>query len=597
MRYTALLLFFIVNTAAFSSEDTILVTASRLPSPSAAISESFTVINREEIRSRGAKTVDELLATAPSVVVQRNGGPGQTSSVLIRGAKSEYTLVLIDGMIVNDALTPGRSFDFSQLSTDNIERIEVIRGPQSVLYGSDAIGGVIQIITKKGAEKTTASLSAEYGSYHTQSYTRSLRATIFRTLGYSMESSWEKSQGFSAASEQYGNTERDGYVRFTVAPSLTLPLKDKGSLQWTTRYIQAKVDTDAFGGIGGDKIGTAARTKQLHTRLQHQYFLSDKWESISSIGLSQNHRTDNTTGDSFFRGSRKKIDWQNNYYANDIHTLTAGIEATQETGRATDLPQEKNVEIYGFFLQEKFAKADWFGTVGVRLDKQSIYGYSPTYRLAPGYYFSPLHTKFKATYGTGFKAPSLYQLYSQYGSTALRPEKARSYEVGAEHFLSSAASVEFVHFNNQFKEMIDFDTVNKKYKNISRTETYGFETIAKAHPLERIDQSLTYTWLRALDRSTNAYLVRRPRDSWSADTKIKFGVSTLNFSQLFVGKRNDAGRQLSPYYLLNVHGNYYFSKYWKLSARLENAFDRKYEEIAGYGTARRSFYAGVEASL
>jgi vitamin B12 transporter len=235
-------------TSELTSLEPVVVTATKLETPVSEIASSVTVITAEEIENRQPTSALDVLRTVPGLDVVRQGGLGQQTSVFLRGGNSTHTLVLVDGIEMNDPANPGRSFDFATLGTDNIERIEIVRGPGSTLYGSDAIGGVINIITRKGSGKPTITLSAEGGSFETHQEKLSLSGGN-DLWNYSLAASFIESNGISAADERYGNSERDGYDRTSVSSRIGITPTTNFDLDFFLRYFDSEADLETFGFI------------------------------------------------------------------------------------------------------------------------------------------------------------------------------------------------------------------------------------------------------------------------------------------------------------------------------------------------------------
>lgn len=279
----------------------VTVTATRIEAPVNEVSSSVTIITANDIEKKQQYSVAEVLRGLPSIDVVNSGGPGRTTSVFIRGAKSEHTLVLIDGIEAGDAMSTGRSFDFSTLQADNIERIEIIRGPQGTLYGSDAIGGVINIITKKGKGSPGGFVSAEAGSFNTFEARAGLSGGT-PAFNYSLGISRLDTDGFSVANEKDGNTEDDGYANTTLSARLGgRPVEDL-DIDLTLRYIDADTDLDACGGAGCDDLDYTSNSKQflggVHARLS---LLDDAW--VQRLGLALTDQERRYSDGSFFDGS------------------------------------------------------------------------------------------------------------------------------------------------------------------------------------------------------------------------------------------------------------------------------------------------------
>ncbi|MDD2337110.1 MAG: TonB-dependent receptor plug domain-containing protein [Geobacteraceae bacterium] len=263
-----------------SQLEEIVVTANRNEAALDEIGSSISVITREEIDRSKKPFVLDLLRTVPALDVVQSGGPGGLTSVSIRGAASEYTLVLLDGVRMNDPSTPGASYDFANLTTDNIERIEVLRGPQSTLYGSDAMGGVINIITRQGTGKPSGFVSAEGGSFGTATEKAAISGGT-ELLRYSLGLSREDTSGFSSAGEKYGNHETDGFHSTSISTRLGVTPSRIFDVDCIVRYLSTKADMDNGGGAGQDDPNSLVRSEQVFVRGQGRLLLFDDYGSRS----------------------------------------------------------------------------------------------------------------------------------------------------------------------------------------------------------------------------------------------------------------------------------------------------------------------------
>ncbi len=301
----------------------IVVTATKLATSIHEVGSSITVIHSEDIDRSGDTFISDLLKKVKGVEVIHNGGAGTTSFVFIRGAKSEHTLVLVDGVEANDPISPGRTFDFSNLNVDNIDRIEILRGPQGTLYGSDAMGGVINIITKEGKGKPSLSLFSEYGSWET-------RRNLFHVGGeygwlhYSLSASHYETGGISAAGTQFGNSERDGYENSTFSGKVDIRPGDTFSFRFVSRYSSADAEIDDFGGAGGDDPNHRQKTEQYSLSGEGRVVLFDgALEQIGSLSFSSTDRSEFDDADPLhavditrgsFRGNLMKAEYRANFY-------------------------------------------------------------------------------------------------------------------------------------------------------------------------------------------------------------------------------------------------------------------------------------------
>lgn len=607
----------------------VVVTASRMETPAQQVASSITVITGQEIREKQKTTVLEVLRSVPGLDVVRTGGPGKETAVFLRGAKSEQTLVLIDGVEMNDPTSPGRAYDFAHLTTDNIERIEVLRGPQSTLYGSDAMGGVINIITKKGKEKMAAFASGEYGSFETFIGKAGVSGGN-RWVNYSLGLSYSDTEGISSANEKDGNTEKDGYRNKSISARVGFTPTEFFDLDFIFRYTDAKADIDNFGGVGGDDPNNTTTTKQLFFRTQAGLSLfNDFWLQKLGLSLSDHKRRGNNDPDpahpgelsrDSYDGRVLKLDWQHDLHLHKTNTLTLGVETEEERaessyysesffGPFTSTFDEKTARTNGYYLQDQIKLWDsWFTTLGIRLDDHSKFGNETTYRITSAYLIRRTGTKIKGSYGTGFKAPSLYQLYAPvYGDENLKPEKSTGWDAGVEQSLWKERLVLGVtYFGNRFKDLIDFDSGTSKFINISKAETQGVEAFVSVRPVADLTLRASYTYTDTEDKSTGKPLLRRAKNKAGFDVGYRFlEKGNVNLGLVYVGERDDldfstfpATRvELGDYLLVNLAASYDITKNFHVYGRIENLLDESYEEVKGYGTPGISVFAGLKLSF
>ena len=611
--------------------DEIVVTANRIETALNEVGSSITVINREEIEQRQRPFVLDLLRSIPALDVVQSGGPGGTTSVFIRGAASTHTLVFLDGVRMNDPSAMGTLSDFANLTTDNIERIEVLRGPQSTLYGSDAIGGVINIITRRGEGKAGGFVSAEGGSFGTalEKAAVSGGAGLFR---YSLGLSRQDTDGISSAGKEYGNHEKDGYHATSLSTRLGITPSRALDVDCIIRYLDTRAEMDNGGGAGLDDPNSVARSEQLFVRGQGRLSLFDDfWEQTMGVSFSNlereyrnntdtSHPTDMERGN--YHGDSLSFDWQHTLRLHRTNTLTLGVETREDKAHsdyysesmwgpyASVFPKESD-RITGYYLQDRISLWDsWFTTLGVRLDDHSRFGTEVTYRFTSSYLIKQTDTRFKGSYGTGFKAPSLYQLYEPtYGNQALNPEKSEGWDIGVEQaFLEGRMLLGATWFSNDFEDLIEFDSGTARYRNTARAESYGVEVTAAVTPLEDLTLRAGYTWTKTKDKSTGLELLRRPENKFTLDANYRFlEKGNVNLEIAYQGKRHDnyfdpmtyasTRVDLGGYLLVNLAASYDVTEWLQVYARVNNLFDRKYEEVYGYGTAGIGGYGGVKVSF
>jgi vitamin B12 transporter len=611
----------------------VVVSATRTNSNTLELANSISVIDSEQISNSNSNNVFDILKNETGISFTRQGGNGSLSNLYIRGANSSHTLVLIDGVEVNLNNDPSGVYDFSALPIDNIERIEVLRGPQSTLYGSDALAGVINIITKKGYGLPKFSLLTEGGSYNTYKAVAGINGSI-QKFNYSVSLSRTGSDGFSAASEKYGNTEKDGYTFNNLSSILGYDLTKNTEINFYTRFTKSKSDYDQFGGMLGDDPTYVFNQEEVSFRGEAKIkLLKGDWNQKLGLSFIRNVRKysfDTSAASiyyshSLYDGRKYKFDWQNDFQLSNSNLLTAGIdlefdEASSEYYAFTFLsPPDfasiipmKDTRNIGAYLQDqlKFDEG-FFVTLGLRLDDHNKFGSQFTYRIAPAYILWETGTKFKATIGTGFKAPSLYYLYDpSYGNESLNPEKSFGWDAGIEQFFfSKNISLGTTLFYNKFTDMFGFDYLTFKTININQAITKGIELFLEAKPYDNLQLKANYTYTDARDISRNSAnfdtkLLRRP------ESKVGFYASytfipkaNINAEVIWVGTREDINfslferTELKGYVLLNLAAHYNIFDFLRLNARLENLLDTDYEEVFGYATPGLSFYGGINLTI
>lgn len=596
----------------------VVVTANRLETPTREVGSSITVITAEEIEQKQKPLLLDVLRSVPSVDVVQSGGPGRTTSVSIRGAGSNKTLVLLDGIELGDPSSTGGEYDFANLTTHNIERIEILRGPQSTLYGSRAMGGVINIITKRGQGAPTGYLSLSGGSFYTASEKAGISGGS-EQYNYSFGVSRFDTEGFSSAGKKYGNTENDGYENTSVNARLGIVPTSNFSADIVVNYLKSKTDLDQGGGAGYDDPDYHQRTEQFSFGANANLALFDNfWEQ--KLGVSYNDLTREIYGgpgsiygpsESTYHGQSIIVNWQHTLNLHKTNALTLGIESKDENAKSESswsVWDERFAHTTGFYLQDQVKLWDaWFTTLGVRLDDHNRFGSKGTYRFTSAYVIEQTGTTIKGSYGTAFKAPSLYQLYAPtYGNMSLRPETSTGWDAGFEQSLfRDKLTFEATYFHNDFENLIIWD---KTYKNLNKARTQGVEVAATVRPLDDLTLKAGYTYTKAEDRTTGQAPARIPKTKVSFDANYRFlKNASATLGVIYVGTRNDnlydsasgakTAVKVKDYVLVNLAASYDITRNVQIFGRVDNLFDRQYEEVAGYGTAGISGYGGVKLSF
>jgi vitamin B12 transporter len=613
---------------------TVTVTANRLQTPERETASSLTVLTREDLQAAGIHSVVEALRVTVGLNVIQNGPPGSAASVFIRGGDAAQTKIMLDGIELNDPVTPSRSFDFSHLMVDNIDRIEIIRGPQSPLYGSDALAGVINIISRAGEGKPRIRLASRGGTFGTFSG-HAEAAGESKTIQYSAGASCFRTDGFSAAGSQYaGNEEKDGYRNLTLSGRINLRLRD--NLEWlvSARSLQTRTELDNMGGAYGDDPNHVSECDSviLHSGLRG-LFLRNRWESSLDLScVDTSRRYDNPADDAHpfsaenaeYLSDITKLNWQNNIFIHSANTLTLGLEYLQEKGESTyssssslggtlSVFPQNTADNLGVFIQDRISLDDrLFFTLGGRWDHHSRAGSALTYRAAPSFLIKATGTRLKTTLGTGFKAPSLYQLYAPatcwgpVGNLELEPERSLGWDAGFEQeFFGRSLLFSAAYFSNSYRNLIDFDYTHG-YINVGTASSRGVELSLKSQPLDFLFFHSTYTYQKAENDVTKEALLRRPRHKFTLESRGTWMDSLqVRLTLIYMGESSDmfysgynADRvTLDDYVLLNSALSYDLFSGIILTLRMENMLNQEYELVKGYGTPGFSVYGGIEIQL
>ena len=584
----------------------VIVTATRTDTPAAQVASSVTVVTSEEIERRQLRLVTDVLRRVPGVDVRRTGGPGTTTSIFIRGGDSDHVLVLLDGVELNDPSSPSRAPILNDLTTEDIERIEVVRGPQSVLYGGDAMSGVIQIFTKRGSGKPRVVGSGEGGSYSTARGVASLSGAT-GGANYAISGSYWSTDGFSATT---AGDERDGYENGTASARLGWKPNERFSLDSMFRYSDAKADFDGFSREKGHHIDS----EQLLARFAPKLNLFDgRWVQTLSGQFSQNER--DTAGDfpSRVEGDLYALDWQNEVRVIKGHLVTLGLEQQWEEAEFTGLDDSR--DNFAIYLQDQVTCGErFFGTAGFRYDDSSDFESELTYRFTAGITVDEIHTVFRGSYGTGFKAPSLSELNPNVfaGVQSLKPEKSEGFDAGFEtslfedRFMTTATF-----FYNDVDDLIIavFDEMSGLFENfnIDESQAYGVETSVEIEVIKnlRLAGNYTYTHTEAKGNPEGfgivdgSRLLRRPTHKASIDLIWGFLGKRGQFAAniLYVGDRKDltpSGTDtIGDYVTLNLTARYQINDWLTIFGRVDNVWDENYEDVYGFKTAGASAYGGV----
>jgi vitamin B12 transporter len=600
----------------------VVVTAHRTPSTQAAAGSVISVITSEDLSRKQIRFLADVFREVPGVALSRTGPVGAQTQVRIRGAEANHTLVLIDGVEVNDP-SGASEFDFNTLLAEDIDRVELLRGPQSALYGSDAIGGVINIITKRATRSVTAEGFAEAGSLRTGTVAVKTRGSE-GALNYSIGFSQFSTEGVSFAPKRQGNTEQDGFDTTVLNAKLGVKPSEKVNLELVTRYVESKLEFDELGDVNGLSLPvdteseTDAEALSLGVKAVFQTF-DGNWEHIFGAGLSQIDR-ENTGGfASTFSGEKQKIYYQTNLFfetsiitdASHVFSLLAENEVdTQDVfggGIQSDVDSESNGIVAEYRL-DLFKQL--FFSASFRHDENDLFKDANTARFTGAYVHKATGTRFHGSYGEGIKNPTLFELFGfAPGFTPnpnLQPEKSYGWDAGVEQSIfGGKASLSGTYYSNRIKNLIQgagATAVNLGGKN--RIEGLEFEL--DAHLLQDLQLNAQYTLTNAEDVN-GIQLIRRPKHTASlgAEYTCMDGRMLLGAQASYHGRQDDTAFQavapfgsqtvqLDDYILGNVLIKYQLTDTVSLSGRVQNIFDEDYENVFGTGNPGFEAFVGIQ---
>jgi len=577
----------------------IVVTATRTEISTAQVGSSISVLTAKEIEERQYSFTVDALRSLPGITVSQNGPFGGSASVRIRGAASDQTLVLIDGVVVNDPSSPGAGFNFANLDPNDIERIEVLRGPQSTLYGSQAIGGVVNIITKRADGPFAVSGFVETGSFNT------LRSGITVSgkegeTDYRASLSGIQSNGISKADENDGNIEEDGYRNYTVGANVGSNLTEILRVEGSLRYSDSRNDFDVFGAptgvVDGDAVGY---TREFQTAGSvHLSTFGGQLENSLTASHSMIDRDNDTNGVRSFSttGTRTAFEYLGEIAMSDYWNAIVGLK-TEET----EIRSSSSIRTDSVFGQVQVLPVGGLSLIGgVRYDDHETTGGVTTFRFTGAYALAETGTVFRASWGEGFKSPTPFQLtFFCCGATApnpnLKPEESKGWDVGIEQaFDNGKYDLQVNYYEQDVTNQINFSFGIGGYENIDQVETSGWEFIATARPLDWVDVSANFTHQTATDLATGSQLVRVPANIASLNiTTRPLEKLTVGGSVIYNDDETDNNGLIADWIRIDLRSAYQLTDEVELFGRVENLFDEQYQDIFGFGTPGLSGFVGI----
>ena len=603
----------------------VVVSATLLPTPENQLGSSVTVITSDDIQQKQERTLPDILNDVPGLNVVQTGSPGGTTSVFIRGANANHTKVLIDGIDVSDPSSPDDSFDFSQILASDVAQVEVLRGPQSGLYGSDAIGGVINIVTKTGSGPPQFRGSIEGGSFDTFNQTAGVSGSVAR-FNYDFDFAHFHSGDTDVT--PFGNLvpgrplNPDYYDNKTFSTKMGAQLTDDFDVGVVARYVDTDLVSTSDDFLGPEPAPSYSENHELFTRaFAHLVSFDGVLDQTIGVGFTGYWRhfldpnaEDIAAGDdpADYHGYRTKLDWQGKVTLMPGEVLVLGAE--HQIDRINDTqPVSAHVTNDAGYIELQSSIGDrFFNAVSVRYDDNGQFGDYPTFREAPSYLIAGTGTRLKGSVGTGFKAPTLDELYDNYpqfdffANPALQPETSLGYDLGFEQSLWNK-QVQFgsTYFHNDISNLIEINEAGTSYQNIGRATTYGAENFLSYKPWAPLTVRADYTYTMAMDDILDQELLRRPKHKASLNAKWQVTEAfSLSATVLYVGpwvdinrSGSESGVRAAPYTLINLAGSYDIGHGVSLFARINNMLNRQYQDPIGFQHQGLGVFAGVKLAF
>jgi len=577
------------SAAPVEDEAVVVVTATRIPTRVSEQLADVTVITREQIEAAGATTLPALLAQQPGLQIVTTGGIGKSTSLFTRGTNAGHTLLLIDGMPLGSA-TLGQP-SFHNLPLAQIERIEILRGPASSLYGSDAIGGVVQVFTRKGKGAPSPEAYAGYGSYGTSELMAGISGGT-ETVSYSLAASRFETNGWDATTPKLANTNRDADGYKNTAWRGRLAVTPAAGHEFGATFFMADSRNHYDGG--GPTVNAwnddATQVWTVYARNR----LLPAWTSTLRYGESQD-RSENFAPDlSLHATTQRQWTWQNDVKLPLGTLLLAYEDLTQGVESTTNYTvRERSVRSLIAGWQARLGDHSW--QVSARNDDNSQFGAKTTGSLAYGYALTP-QLAARAAIGTAFKAPSFNQLYWPDtgfggGNPKLLPETAKNREIGLDWFGPTGARLAWTHYDNRIENLI----AGWPPVNIGRARITG-DSLAGSHQWGAWAAQASIDFMKPIDAANGNRLPRRAAQQAKLRVAYEPGAWGAGGEVLAVGPRYDTAtqsREMARYELVNLFGHYRLNRDLRIEARLDNLFDKDYETAWGYRNPGASIFVGL----
>jgi len=580
----------------------LITTATRTPAAPQTLGTAVDFLSAADLERRQITSLSQALNGIAGAPHFASGAAGAGSSLFLRGANSNQTLFLVDGLRFNDPNTDYQIF-LGGACVAACDNLEVAHGPQSTLYGGEAIGGVVSLRAQRGQGAPTARVSVEGGS--------------FGTVQGALAAQGEHDKWAYNFAAQGGHTDNErpnnSFDSVNATLRLDRPLTDRLAVGGTVRWFHGDYG-DPGDRYTNDPDNGEVEDNVLATAFADASFTD--WKSHVVIGgqdrrfVSTNPNPGGPTQVTVVQNRRAELDWQNTYTGLDRHRITAGLTAEANHTRNTGFGDiNKKQSLLAFFAQDEFSPTDQiFLTAGLRNDDYDTFGHATTGRATAAWLLPQRPLKFRASYSTGFRSPSFLDLYGQsafyVGNPKLQPERAHGWDAGVDYYLpEKRGTLSATWFETNYRDLIvfDFSSFPGTVMNVERAKTRGLELSAQTSLAGMLEARLAYTYLEAENISEHTRLLRRPRHSFNADAWHPFshGVS-VGVGVAFVADRQDvdaatfATINAEDYTVARLYAAWAVNDRFTVKARLENLLNEHYEEVNGYPALGFGGFASVE---
>lgn len=586
------------NSLNSSEIENITIRSTRIPAGAKDIGSSLYIISEDQIKARGFKDAIDAISSAPGVTSKQNGSFGGVGTIRIRGASSSQTLVLVDGVPVNDSSSPAGGYNFEYLNTSNIQSIEVLKGSQSTLWGSDAIGGVINIYTKQ-PESTSFGASAEIGSFGLKRGSADINFAGSNSR-FRVSTSKTSVDGISKADEKDGNSEDDGFESESYSMSVSIDL-DSLILKGSLSYMESQVEYDSYGFATGVQDGDERSNTDEFIGSISAFFdlFDDKLQNSIFISQSDINRDYYSNGSFSFgaEGKRELIRYQGNIEVNEFNKIAFGLESEESKVDVDESTIDGSFLLYEFRPNSKITIS-----TGIRNDDHEGFGSKTTRRIS-GTFKPSDNLIIRSSWGEGFKVPTIFQsTYFCCGATSanssIRPETSTSYDFGFELFFNEMNSnFSITYFDQDINDQINFSFGVGGYENIDKVNSEGFEIALDYQISKLMSLYLNYSYIDSVDGngsslfyvakdSGEAGLIYEPNNSFSGSIIARYN-----------GSESSSYGKIDSWIRFDVNGSYKLSGTNELYFRIENLLDEEYQQIFGYGTPERSGIIGLRSKF